>query len=84
MSDYKKDFEGGRFVYIDKRENKADKRVFVEPKMGRLSAFTSGADNLHHIEQVTSGVRYAITISFTCDKRFALKFRDSTQNTKEK
>lgn len=34
--------------------------------------FTSGKENLHHIEPVKSGVRYALTVSFTCDKKFAI------------
>ena len=39
---------------------------------GRLSAFTSGAENVHYVERVSSGTRYAITISFTCNPSYAI------------
>lgn len=67
LTDFNKDFTGGRFVFIDKTLNRT-----VEPKSGRLSFFTSGSENLHRVEKVTGGVRYAITVSFTCDKRHAI------------
>lgn len=54
---------GGRFVFID-----ADNSTSViEPKKGRVSIFTSGAENPHYVERVSNGVRYAVTVSFTCD-----------------
>jgi hypothetical protein len=34
--------------------------------------FTSGKENVHHVEKVKSGVRYAITVSFTCDPHYAI------------
>lgn len=34
--------------------------------------FTSGAENLHYVEKVTEGTRYALTIAFTCDARHAI------------
>lgn len=73
LSDYQRDFHGGRFIFVD--ENKAENKTLyssIEPKRGRVSVFTSGAENLHHIEKVTEGTRYAITISFTCNKKFAI------------
>lgn len=73
LSDYQRDFQGGRFIFID--ENKAENKTLyssIEPKRGRVSVFTSGAENLHHIERVTEGTRFAITISFTCNKKFAI------------
>ncbi|KAM8947031.1 2-oxoglutarate and iron-dependent oxygenase domain-containing protein 3 [Pelodytes ibericus] len=62
LSDYSRDFGGGRFVFIDAGSNNT-----VEPKAGRLSFFTSGSENLHRVEKVNWGTRFAITISFTCD-----------------
>lgn len=73
LSDYQRDFQGGRFVFVD--ENKTENKTMyssIEPKKGRISVFTSGAENLHYVEKVTEGTRYAITISFTCDKKFAI------------
>ena len=49
------------------------KNSTVEPRAGRVSAFTSGAENEHFVERVKQGVRYAITISFTCDPSFAIQ-----------
>ncbi|XP_072030106.1 2-oxoglutarate and iron-dependent oxygenase domain-containing protein 3-like [Amphiura filiformis] len=68
LSDYGSDFTGGRFVFVDKDANRT-----VDPKLGRVSFFTSGSENSHHVEKVTSGTRYAITVSFTCDKEHAIK-----------
>eukprot|EP00794_Sanderia_malayensis_P017052 gene17052-18769_t len=68
LADYGTDFMGGRFVFVGKRSNKT-----VEPKRGRLSFFTSGSENPHYVEKVVSGTRYAITVSFTCDKSAAIK-----------
>lgn len=64
LSEYEKDFTGGRFMFVEKQAN-----VSIEPKFGRLSYFTSGSENEHFVERVESGTRYAITVSFTCDKK---------------
>lgn len=61
LNEYQRDFQGGRFIFID--ENKVDNvttRSSIEPKKGRVSVFTSGAENLHHIEKVTSGTRFVM------------------------
>lgn len=34
---------------------------------GRVSFFTSGSENLHRVEKVRWGTRYAVTIAFTCN-----------------
>lgn len=68
LGDYDIDFKGGRFIFIDEKYN-----VTIEPRKGRLSMFTSGKENLHYVEKVTSGKRYAITISFTCDKQYSIE-----------
>ncbi|XP_038066130.1 2-oxoglutarate and iron-dependent oxygenase domain-containing protein 3-like isoform X2 [Patiria miniata] len=68
LADYQKDFEGGRFIFTDKGSN-----MTVEPKLGRLSFFTSGSENPHYVERITKGTRYAITVSFTCDKTKAIE-----------
>ena len=54
MADYKRDFTGGRFVFIDEHQ-RANRTV--EPREGRVSAFTSGIENKHHVEPVTGGSR---------------------------
>lgn len=63
LSNYATDFDGGRLVFVDG----ASGNVTVEPKKGRLLAFTSGSENPHRVEPVERGVRYALTVSFSCD-----------------
>ncbi|KAJ8718578.1 hypothetical protein PYW08_002815 [Mythimna loreyi] len=74
LGDYNIDFKGGRFVFVDEKFNRT-----VEPRKARVSMFTSGGENLHYVEKVSSGIRYAMTISFTCDKQYAIE-DPSTKN----
>ncbi|KAK7113356.1 hypothetical protein V1264_012656 [Littorina saxatilis] len=67
LTTYKNDFQGGRFVFADKDYNRT-----VEPRVGRVSFFTSGSENPHFVERLREGVRYAITVSFTCDPAKAI------------
>ncbi|XP_071965792.1 2-oxoglutarate and iron-dependent oxygenase domain-containing protein 3-like [Antedon mediterranea] len=69
LSNYGDDFDGGRFIFIDKKANST-----IEPKLGRLSFFTSGSENQHYVEKVSKGTRYAMTISFTCNKKEKIKY----------
>ncbi|XP_076656248.1 2-oxoglutarate and iron-dependent oxygenase domain-containing protein 3 [Halictus rubicundus] len=79
LNDYGRDFEGGRFMYIDKD----NVNTTVEPRKGRVSMFTSGSENLHAVEKVQSGTRYALTVSFTCDPSAAISdpsYRQKQEN----
>ncbi|XP_055935924.1 2-oxoglutarate and iron-dependent oxygenase domain-containing protein 3-like [Argiope bruennichi] len=67
LNDYGIDFSGGRFIFVNDGKN-----MTVEPRIGRVSAFTSGAENPHYVERVSSGTRYALTVSFTCDPKLAI------------
>lgn len=67
LSDFGYDFAGGRFIFMDQTGNRT-----VEPRAGRVSFFSSGSENLHRVEKVTWGTRYAITVSFTCDPVHAI------------
>ncbi|CAB1449025.1 unnamed protein product [Pleuronectes platessa] len=67
LSDYGSDFTGGRFIFMDQNGNRT-----VEPRAGRVSFFSSGSENLHRVEKVAWGTRYAITVSFTCDPAHAI------------
>ena len=69
LSDYKRDFTGGRFIFIDESA-KANRTI--EPREARVSAFTSGVENRHYVEPVTGGTRYALTMGFTCDQTKAI------------
>lgn len=59
LTTYNKDFKGGRFIFVDGVE-KNRTISSIEPKKGRVSAFTSGHENRHHVEKVTEGTRYEI------------------------
>ena len=37
----------------------------VEPRVGRFVAFTSGLENVHHVEPVTHGARFTLSAWFT-------------------
>ena len=66
LTDHGDDFEGGEFVFVDGHD-KLNRTV--QPRMGRVSVFTSGIENKHYVERVTKGTRYALTIGFTCDPK---------------
>merc|ERR1712150_11220 len=51
LSTLGQDFDGGEFIFEDPAG--AAKPVSVEPRMGRLVAFTSDAENPHRVEKVT-------------------------------
>lgn len=63
LNDFNKDFTGGRFIFNDGNKTKGT----VDPKFSRVLLFTTGPENTNYIEQVKTGIRYAMTISFTCE-----------------
>lgn len=69
LADYNADFGGGRLVFVDGVRGNAT----VEPRKGRVLAFTSGSENPHFVEKVDKGVRYALTVSFSCDPLKAIR-----------
>jgi len=66
------DYQGGEFIFDPSPEYNAPNEQRVQPKKGRVSAFTSGAENPHRVERVTDGVRLAFTMGFTCNKENAI------------
>ena len=66
------DFEGGRFIFDPSPEYGINRDQHIEPVGGRVSAFTSGAENPHRVERVKSGERLAFTMGFTCDPKNAI------------
>ena len=66
LSNYAEDFQGGLFTFIDGNE----RFNTIEPRKGRLLMFTAGGENLHQAQIVESGVRYLMSMWFTCDSRF--------------
>lgn len=64
LSEQDRDFTGGSFVYED---NGNESGMKIQPSIGLLSVFTSGDENPHRVERVRDGVRYALTVGFTCN-----------------
>eukprot|EP00933_Yihiella_yeosuensis_P021198 TRINITY_DN16838_c0_g1_i1.p1 TRINITY_DN16838_c0_g1~~TRINITY_DN16838_c0_g1_i1.p1 ORF type:complete len:394 (-),score=88.57 TRINITY_DN16838_c0_g1_i1:85-1200(-) len=62
------DFNGGEFIFED---NSGGIAASVEPRMGRIVAFTSDAENPHRVLKVSSGIRLALTAAFTCSEEKA-------------
>jgi len=58
-----KDFTGGRLKFLNGDKNYNP--VVLEPKYGRFAAWTAGWENPHEVEEVYTGERYALIISFT-------------------
>jgi len=67
LNDYGKDYTGGRFIFEPSTIAGVSQEQYMEPKAGRLGTFTSGAENPHRVEKISSGVRYAFTMGFTCN-----------------
>jgi len=58
-------FEGGNFFFTPHWES--SNQTLVEPRAGRLVAFTSGAENIHGITKITKGARCALSVWLTTD-----------------
>ena len=69
LSEQDRDFTGGSFVYED---NGNESGMRIQPSVGLLSVFTSGSENPHRVERVRDGVRYALTVGFTCNPRYKI------------
>jgi len=66
------DFEGGEFIFEPVVEgDKLRRGAAVEPRFGRVVAFTSDAENPHKVLKVTRGTRLALTAAFTCSREKA-------------
>lgn len=63
LSTHGEDFDGGALRFIDFEGDEV-----VEPRAGRCVLFTSGAEHLHQVEHVSSGVRLAMGMWFTLSR----------------
>ena len=70
LSDYGTDFTGGTVVFEDAATGA---NHTVEPRRGRFLMFTSGVESPHTVMRVETGVRYVMSMWFTCDKRYEFK-----------
>jgi len=69
LNGHQTEYLGGRFFWTNIKDNTT---LSFEPRKARISVFTSGSENPHYVEKVISGVRYAITIPFTCNEKLAI------------
>ena len=66
LSTYNDDFTGGRLKFFNHDETTLEQ--IIEPKAGRLAIFSSGRENPHLFEMVTSGERMVLAFWFTCNE----------------
>jgi len=61
------DFEGGTFKWSDPPEAPGEPRVVtpVSPSKGSAVVFSSGWENMHEVEPLESGTRFAVPCFFT-------------------
>ncbi|XP_060516352.1 prolyl 3-hydroxylase 1-like isoform X2 [Cylas formicarius] len=69
------DFQGGEFVFAEDA-NGINVQATINPKCGRMVAFSSGIENLHGVRPVSKGKRCALAIWFTFDPRQRESDRD--------
>ena len=65
LTDPDHDFQGGSFQFESGEP--------IEARKGRVLVFSSGPENPHHVEPVSSGIRRALTISFSCDPTHSIE-----------
>ena len=63
----------GRITFVD-HEDQLTPLYTIEPKLGRVVIFSSGQENPHYVERVTSGTRHVLAFWFTCyeNKQFEI------------
>lgn len=70
LNDYMAEFNGGRMHFNNLQDNTI---LSIQPKKARLLVYSPGSENKNYDERLLYGERYALTIPFTCDLKFALK-----------
>lgn len=64
------DFEGGEFVF---REDKRTTRRRIQPRPGRLVAFTGGPENVHGVAKLRTGERCVLALWFSVSPLLQVK-----------
>ena len=90
LNNYIEDFTGGLLHFFSPIDHSLAE-LTVEPRSGRVVMFTSGPENPHAVERVTSGERFVLSFWFTCNVAKAFEiFLDGkahvafSEKTKEK
>ncbi|KAI8488595.1 procollagen-proline 3-dioxygenase [Branchiostoma belcheri] len=66
------EFRGGKFFFSDRN---LTAEVTVQPRCGRLVAFSSGPENPHGVQAVLQGRRCALAMWYTLDKQHDERIR---------
>ena len=66
LSNYNQDFTGGLLKFFSANNPDIEEQI-VQPAAGRVIMFTSGPENPHVVERVTSGERFVLSFWFTCN-----------------
>lgn len=66
LSTYKRNHTGGRFIFVDIEKKKKKTNHVVDPKIGRIVVYSTGAENTFVIENVINGHLSLLKLSFTC------------------
>lgn len=66
LSTQHEDFEGGTFAFNDPSADEGDNRVLtaLSPTSGSAVIFSSGWENMHEVEPLISGTRFAVPVFF--------------------
>lgn len=63
------DFDGGEFFFVEDAKRRRVQST-VQPRCGRMMAFSAGGENLHGVRGVRSGKRCAVALWFTQDETY--------------
>lgn len=92
LNDEAVDFHGGRFIFAKSRFSHQDDgcryglsaddmELYVQPKCGRAVFFKSNWENLHGVERIMEGTRYAFAEWLTTDPSHYEQDRDQLMST---
>jgi predicted 2-oxoglutarate/Fe(II)-dependent dioxygenase YbiX len=68
------DFEGGKFFFTPTWGS--ERQTIVEPRAGRVVAFSAGAENIHGVTKLTNGTRCTLSVWLTDDENKAMSKDD--------
>lgn len=62
------DFDGGEFFFVEDWKRRV--RSIIQPRCGRMVAFSAGGENLHGVRGIRNGKRCAVALWFTQDEKY--------------
>ena len=87
LSTHNKDFSGGLLGFLNGPGPQPYTPIYIEPKLGRFAAWTSGYESPHGVSEVYWGSRVDIIFAFTVNPKLGYntiddlrKFASNTSN----